>query len=112
MGLKKLLWNDNARELFAAREARSGGGLRAASESRGTDQARKLARGSVAFTSALLFGANESQGLLRTLAQPSPDRKDSSGLGSVFAPAEAELDDPRTNEIFGDYYDSLGRKIE
>lgn len=71
MGLKKLLWNDNARELFGTRAGQSDNAPRAVVEPRGKNQARKLAKGSVAFTSALLFGTNESQGLLRTLSQVS-----------------------------------------
>ncbi|WP_110674239.1 hypothetical protein [Salinicola sp. RZ23] len=35
--------------------------------------ARKTMKGSVAFSSALLFGTNESQGLLRTLGQASAE---------------------------------------
>ncbi|WP_353980909.1 hypothetical protein [Salinicola endophyticus] len=35
--------------------------------------ARRTMKGSVAFSSALLFGTNESQGLLRTLGQASAE---------------------------------------
>lgn len=69
MGLKNWLWNDNARELFRARDA---SGDDAAQPSQGKDQARKLAKGSAAFTSALLFGTNESQGLLAARAGRNP----------------------------------------
>lgn len=71
MGLKNWLWNDNARELFCAREASGDGAFQPASGSHSKDRARKLAKGSAAFTSALLFGTSESQGLLRTFGQAS-----------------------------------------
>lgn len=71
MGLKNWLWNDNARELFHARDAAGDDTAKSSAGPRGQDQAKKLAKGSAAFSSALLFGTNESQGLLRTLGEAS-----------------------------------------
>lgn len=73
MSLKKLLWNDKATELFGHRRDQS---ERAASErpeedntSHRSHTARKVLKGSAAFTSALLFGTKESQGLIRTVGE-------------------------------------------
>ncbi|GHB26510.1 hypothetical protein [Salinicola rhizosphaerae] len=88
MGLKKLLWNDNAREMFGTRAGHSDNAPRATVEPRGKDQARKLAKGSVAFTSALLFGTNESQGLLRTLAESAAVNSPTKGASHNDAPTE------------------------
>lgn len=77
MGLKKLLWNDKATELFGHRRDQN---ERAAPErpeedttSHRSHTARKVLKGSAAFTSALLFGTKESQGLIRTLGQASAE---------------------------------------
>lgn len=77
MSLKKLLWNDKATELFGHRRDQS---ERAAPErleedttSHRSHTARKVLKGSAAFTSALLFGTKESQGLIRTFGQASAE---------------------------------------
>ncbi|ALM54082.1 hypothetical protein [Halomonas huangheensis] len=77
MSLKKLLWNDKATELFGHCRDQS---ERAAPErpeediaSHRSHTARKVLKGSAAFTSALLFGTKESQGLIRTLGQASAE---------------------------------------
>ncbi|MGQ7245124.1 hypothetical protein ACUN9V_16870 [Salinicola sp. V024] len=111
MSLKNWLWNDNARELFRAREASGDNADQPTSGRRGKVQARKLAKGSAAFTSALLFGTNESQGLLRTLGESSK-HSDGNHDRPAFAPPEANLNDSRTNTYFGDYYDSFGVEVE
>ncbi|MFM9271832.1 hypothetical protein ACJ7V3_16475 [Halomonas elongata] len=73
MGLKKLLWNDNATELFGHRrdqdEHVAPGRPEEGTASHRSHTARKVLKGSAAFTSALLFGNGESQGLVRTLGE-------------------------------------------
>lgn len=75
MGLKKLLWNDKATELFGhCRDQDEHVAPEHPEEdttSHRSHTARKVLKGSTAFTSALLFGTNESQGLLRTLGEAS-----------------------------------------
>ncbi|WP_322528625.1 hypothetical protein R5R73_01975 [Salinicola sp. LHM] len=125
MGLKKLLWNDNATELFGHRRDQN---AQAASERPGEGTAshrpytaRKVLKGSAAFTSALLFGNGESQGLVRTFGQASAEAgKGISGFmrssteedRPTFAPPEANLNDGRTSTTFGHYYDSFGNEID
>lgn len=77
MSLKKLLWNDKATELFGHCRDQS---ERAAPErpeediaSHRSHTARKVLKGSAAFTTALLFGNGESQGLIRTFGQASAE---------------------------------------
>jgi len=77
MSFKKLLWNDNASELLGRPRDRSDDVV---SEPPGKDTvshrpytARKLLKGSAAFTTALLFGTEESQGLVRTLREASAE---------------------------------------
>ncbi|WP_342595567.1 hypothetical protein AAGT95_03530 [Salinicola lusitanus] len=111
MGLKNWLWNDNARKLFHARDAAGDDAAKSSPGPRGQDRAKKLAKGSAAFSSALLFGTNESQGLLRTLGESSK-HSDGNHDRPAFAPPEANLNDSRTNTYFGDYYDSFGVEIE
>lgn len=77
MSLKKLLWNDNASELLGRPRDRSDEvvsepPVRDAASHR-PYTARKLLKGSAAFTTALLFGTEESQGLVRTLSEASAE---------------------------------------
>lgn len=62
MGLKDWFWNDNASELFS---------LRKSDLPHCRDQAQKAAKSSIAFGSTLLFGTEESQGLLKTVSEVS-----------------------------------------
>ncbi|WP_069383091.1 hypothetical protein [Halomonas caseinilytica] len=77
MGLKKLLWNDNATELFGHRRDQNEHVAperpEEGSASHRPYTARKVLKGSAAFTSALLFGTEESQGLVRTLSEASAE---------------------------------------
>lgn len=62
MGLKDWLWNDNASELFS---------LRKSDLPHCRDQAQKAAKSSIAFGSALLFGTNEREGLVKSFKHAS-----------------------------------------
>lgn len=62
MGLKDWLWNDNASELFS---------LRKSDLPHCREQARKAVKNSIALGSTLLFGTEESQGLLKTVGEVS-----------------------------------------
>lgn len=77
MSLKKLLWNDKATELFGHRRDQNEQVAPERPEEGTTSHrshtARKVLKGSAAFTSALLFGTKESQGLIRTLGQASAE---------------------------------------
>ncbi|MDF9434630.1 hypothetical protein [Chromohalobacter israelensis] len=77
MSLKKLLWNDNATELFGHRRDQDEHVAPERPEKGNASHrpytARKVLKGSAAFTSALLFGNGESQGLIRTFGQASAE---------------------------------------
>ena len=70
MGLKDWLWNDNASELFRP----SGSEL---------PQGSERAKNSPSFISTLLFGDEESRGMLKTIGKAIADNSSESNLSST-----------------------------
>ncbi|EPC00625.1 hypothetical protein L861_06705 [Litchfieldella anticariensis FP35 = DSM 16096] len=87
--------------------------------------AKQLLKGSVAFTSALLFGNGETKGLVRTLGAASleagknaykvffhtPAQSSTEEEESLFDPWDADTSDPRTNRTMSIYYNASGERI-